>query len=185
MKKVLFALFALFSLIAHSQENDYKKCGVTMETGCKIVDLADVALGASIGVRYDIEDHFYVASGGGFNFTKLKRIGGVYTDFRTVSVPVELGLRLLDKKKMYGVILFGSMMCNIATSGTVTMLNHEKDLAIGGDIGVATRLGIRIHLSGVELTGSYHIPINNNQKGWYGDEAFLELTVGAVINNLF
>lgn len=56
---------------------------------------------------------------------------------------------------------------------------------IGGDIGAAARLGIRLHFFGVELTGSYHIPINNNQKGWYGDDTFIELSIGVGINNVF
>ena len=42
---------------------------------------------------------------------------------------------------------------------------------------MGARVGIRVHLMGFDITGSYQIPLNDKQKGWFGKDAFPEISL--------
>ena len=83
-----------------------------------------------------------------------------------------------------GLIPFVGFNTNIGLSGKYKQKTlgtggeeSSKKLKIGGKVGIGARVGIRVHLMGFDITGSYQIPLNDKQKGWFGKDAFPEISL--------
>ena len=53
----------------------------------------------------------------------------------------------------------------------------DRKIKIGGKIGLDARLGLRLNLSEFIISGSYRIPLTDNQKKWFGEDAYPEITI--------
>jgi len=68
---------------------------------------------------------------------------------------------------------------NFGLSGkTKYSSSYSVKADIGGDVGVAFKVGARIFICELTISGTYHIPINDNQKLFFGSDAYPEISIG-------
>lgn len=157
----------------------------TMSIGYGFVDSDGYTYEATVGVNYEFVPNLYVGArigymGGGYHFYEQ---GVTYnSDMHFISIPLELGYTLVNEQK-YGIVPFVGLGFNIGLSGDAEINNYETDLEIGGDLGVDGRAGLRLMLSGWTISGTYHFPLNNKQEGFFGEDAYPELSIGWFLFN--
>lgn len=152
----------------------------TMSIGYGFVDSDGYTYEATFGVNYEFAQNLYIGArigylGGGSHFYDQ---GMTFdSNMHFISIPLELGYTLVNEQK-YGIVPFVGLGFNIGLSGDAEINNYETDLEIGGDLGVDGRAGLRLMLSGWTISGTYHFPLNNNQEGFFGEDAYPELSIG-------
>lgn len=141
---------------------------------------------ATIGACYSFTDKFYAQGQIGYNscniydLVKTGRYSSVTLDSKMhfITIPLEVGYRLTTEDRLWGIIPFAGFGFNIGLNGKSTFDDVKTDLEIGGKIGVEARVGLRLTLSGFQIIGSYHAPMNSKQEDFFGDEAYPELAIG-------
>ena len=122
------------------------------------------------------------------NYTGLIKIEGksinAKQNYHLLQIPIEFGYSLKNESESLGLIPFVGFNTNIGLSGKYKQKTlgtggeeSSKKLKIGGKVGIGARVGIRVHLMGFDITGSYQIPLNDKQKGWFGKDAFPEISL--------
>lgn len=168
-------------------EEDFQKWGAAMEIGYGFLEMDGAwAYKATLGVNYSFTNYFYGQAQIGYNSSNLNdRIKtGKYSsvsyevDMHFITIPLELGYRLTTKDRLWGVIPFAGLGLNIGLSGKSKYDKEKTDLKIGGKLGVEARAGLRVSLSGFQIIGSYHFPLNSKQEGFFGEDAYPELAIG-------
>lgn len=146
---------------------------------------------ATVGANYTLPYNLYVGARIGYNsanYNGLIKIEGESIDteqtYHLLEIPIEFGYSLKNKSESLGLIPFVGFNTNIGLSGKYKQRilgsggeESSKKLKIGGKVGIGARVGIRVHLIGFDITGSYQIPLNNKQKGWFGKDAFPEISL--------
>ena len=98
-------------------------------------------------------------------------------------IPLELGYRAtFNSAKTAGIAPFAGIDLNVGLSGKQKVkINKDEesvDLKIGGKIGIGARIGLRLLIWGFDVTGSYVFPLNDKQKGYFGEKSFPEISIG-------
>lgn len=146
---------------------------------------------ATVGANYTLPYNLYVGARIGYNsanYNGLIKIEGESIDteqtYHLLEIPIEFGYSLKNKSESLGLIPFVGFNTNIGLSGKYKQRilgtggeESSKKLKIGGKVGIGARVGIRVNLIGFDITGSYQIPLNNKQKGWFGKDAFPEISL--------
>lgn len=146
---------------------------------------------ATIGANYTLPYNLYVGARIGYNsanYTGLIKIEGksinAKQNYHLLQIPIEFGYSLKNESESLGLIPFVGFNTNIGLSGKYKQKilgtggeESSKKLKIGGKVGIGARVGIRVHLMGFDITGSYQIPLNDKQKGWFGKDAFPEISL--------
>ena len=146
---------------------------------------------ATLGANYTLPYNLYVGARIGYNsanYNGLTEIEGKSIDAEQrchfLEIPIEFGYSLKNESESLGLIPFVGFNTNIGLSGKYKQRilgtggeESSKKLKIGGKVGIGARVGIRVHLVGFDITGSYQIPLNDKQKGWFGKEAFPEISL--------
>ena len=146
---------------------------------------------ATIGANYTLPYNLYVGARIGYNsanYTGLIKIEGksinAKQNYHLLQIPIEFGYSLKNESESLGLIPFVGFNTNIGLSGKYKQKTlgtggeeSSKKLKIGGKVGIGARVGIRVHLMGFDITGSYQIPLNDKQKGWFGKDAFPEISL--------
>ena len=146
---------------------------------------------ATIGANYTLPYNLYVGARIGYNsanYTGLIKIEGksinAKQNYHLLQIPIEFGYSLKNESESLGLIPFVGFNTNIGLSGKYKQKTlgtggeeSSKKLKIGGKVGIGARVGIRVHLMGFDITGSYQIPLNDKQKGWFGKDAFSEISL--------
>lgn len=145
----------------------------------------------TIGANYTIPYNLYVGARIGYNsanYNGLIEIEGESINAKQnchfLQIPIEFGYSLKNESESLGLIPFVGFNTNIGLSGKYKQKTlgtggeeSSKKLKIGGKVGIGARVGIRVHLMGFDITGSYQIPLNDKQKGWFGKDAFPEISL--------
>ena len=174
-----------------TQNNDEKvgKFEFAGELGFGFIKGADNFMyEATVGANYRLPYNIYVGARIGYNsanYIGLTKYEGrsieVEQKYHFLEIPLELGYALKNTSETLGVIPFVGFNTNIGLSGknklrTLGKTESQK-VKIGGKVGLGARVGVRVCLWGFDITGSYQIPLNDKQKGWFGKDAFPEITL--------
>ena len=135
------------------------------------------AFETSIGVNYFMSNLYYGA-----------RIGYLVANYYSRELDTEMNLLVLPTEVGYAlgghnfaVIPYGGFNFDVGLNGKHKIRDYgKKKIDISGDVGVSLRLGLRIRLLGYDLSASYTIPINDEQKRIFNDEPYFGITLGFV-----
>lgn len=133
---------------------------------------------AAIGANYYFLDNVYAGARIGYNSSSVS--SQIYdASYHFLEIPLEVGYDWSTSSGKFGVIPFGGFGFNIGLKGTSEIKGLGKSKAkIGGKTGVDMRFGLRFNIMGFLLTGSYRIPLNDNQKAFFGEDAYPEISIG-------
>ena len=177
-----------------TQNNDEKvgKFEFAGELGFGFIKGADNFMyEATVGANYRLLYNIYVGARIGYNsanYIGLTKYEGrsieVEQKYHFLEIPLELGYALKNTSETLGVIPFVGFNTNIGLSGKNKLRTlgtggktESQKVKIGGKVGLGARVGVRVCLWGFDITGSYQIPLNDKQKGWFGKDAFPEITL--------
>jgi hypothetical protein len=177
-----------------TQNNDEKvgKFEFAGELGFGFIKGADNFMyEATVGANYRLPYNIYVGARIGYNsanYIGLTKYEGrsieVEQKYHFLEIPLELGYALKNTSETLGVIPFVGFNTNIGLSGKNKLRTlgtggktESQKVKIGGKVGLGARVGVRVCLWGFDITGSYQIPLNDKQKGWFGKDAFPEITL--------
>ena len=146
---------------------------------------------ATIGANYRLPYNLYVGARIGYNsanYIGLTKYEGrsieVEQKYHFIEIPLELGYSLKNASETLGLMPFIGFNTNIGLSGKNKLRTfgssgkeESQKVKIGGKVGIGARVGVRVCLWGFDITGSYQIPLNDKQKGWFGKDAFPEITL--------
>ena len=146
---------------------------------------------ATIGANYRLPYNLYVGARIGYNsanYIGLTKYEGrsieVEQKYHFIEIPLELGYSLKNASETLGLMPFIGFNTNIGLSGKNKLRTfgssgkeESQKVKIGGKVGIGARVGVRVYLWGFDITGSYQIPLNDKQKGWFGKDAFPEITL--------
>ena len=177
-----------------TQNNDEKvgKFEFAGELGFGFIKGADNFMyEATVGANYRLPYNIYVGARIGYNsanYIGLTKYEGrsieVEQKYHFLEIPLELGYALKNTSETLGVIPFVGFNTNIGLSGKNKLRTlgtggktESQKVKMGGKVGLGARVGVRVCLWGFDITGSYQIPLNDKQKGWFGKDAFPEITL--------
>ena len=177
-----------------TQNNDEKvgKFEFAGELGFGFIKGADNFMyEATVGANYRLPYNIYVGARIGYNsanYIGLTKYEGrsieVEQKYHFLEIPLELGYALKNTSETLGVIPFVGFNTNIGLSGKNKLRTlgtggktESQKVKIGGKVGLGARVGVRVCLWGFDITGSYQIPLNDKQKGWFGKDAFPEISL--------
>ena len=146
---------------------------------------------ATVGANYRLPYNLYIGARIGYNSannTGLIKIEGqninAKQNYHLLEIPIEFGYSLKNESETLGLIPFVGFNTNIGLSGKYKQRilgtggkEEPQKVKIGGKVGIGARVGVRVCLWGFDITGSYQIPLNDKQKGWFGKDAFPEITL--------
>lgn len=146
---------------------------------------------ATIGANYRLPYNLYVGARIGYNsanYIGLTKYEGrsieVEQKYHFIEIPLELGYSIKNASETLGLMPFIGFNTNIGLSGKNKLRTfgssgkeESQKVKIGGKVGIGARVGVRVCLWGFDITGSYQIPLNDKQKGWFGKDAFPEITL--------
>ncbi len=176
-------------------QNDEEKVGkfeFAGELGFGFIKGADNFMyEATVGANYRLPYNIYVGARIGYNsanYIGLTKYEGrsieVKQNYHLLEIPLELGYSLKNASETLGLMPFVGFNTNIGLSGKNKLRTfgsggkeESQKAKIGGKVGVGARVGVRVCLWGFDITGSYQIPLNDKQKGWFGKDAFPEITL--------
>lgn len=148
---------------------------------------SNFAYEATLGANYHFPFNLYVGGRIGYNSCNYNYSTGATTIKSTchfIEIPLELGYVLATGDEEWGIIPFAGFGANIGLTGKSKFETYgssrdeqEEKNKIGGQIGLDARLGLHMRLYGFNVTGSYHIPLNDKQKGWFGKDSYPEISI--------
>ena len=146
---------------------------------------------ATVGANYRLPYNLYIGARIGYNsanYTGLIKIEGrninAKQNCHLLEIPIEFGYSLKNESETLGLIPLAGFNTNVGLSGKYKKRTlgtggkeESQKIKIGGKVGIGARVGVRVCLCGFDITGSYQIPLNDKQKGWFGKDAFPEITL--------
>lgn len=184
---------AVIEAVSESEDSSLWTC--LNEVGYGFTNPDDsYALNFSVGVNYRIWEELYVGARLGY---RVCGCNGLYSDGRgsadtvdvtmhMLEIPVEIGYSIVTKDRRWGIAPFvgfdfdmgltGKQKHKAYSNGAVN--DDSKDMDIGGKFGIGMRLGVRGCIYGFNIGASYHLLFNDNQKGFFGDKAYPEISIG-------
>lgn len=144
---------------------------------------------ATLGANYNFPYNLYAGARIGYNssnfhFSESSTSNRKEGNLHFIEIPLEFGYKLKASDK-FSIAPFASFIANIGLTGKfeegVGKNKVSTDMEIGGKFAMDARLGIRLNLSGFVLSGSYHFPLNDNQKLYFSKDAFPEVSLGMEI----
>lgn len=173
-------------------DKEYGEFSFTLEFGYGFINGSNNYMyEATVGANYTLPYNLYVGARIGYNSANYN--GLINIDRERISaeqnchfleIPIEFGYSLKNESESLGLVPFVGFNTNIGLSGKYKQKilgtggeESSNKLKIGGKVGIGARVGIRVHLMGLDITGSYQIPLNDKQKGWFGKDAFPEISL--------
>lgn len=173
-------------------DKEYGEFSFTLEFGYGFINGSNNYMyETTVGANYTLPYNLYVGARIGYNSANYN--GLINIDRERISaeqnchfleIPIEFGYSLKNESESLGLIPFVGFNTNIGLSGKYKQKilgtggeESSNKLKIGGKVGIGARVGIRVHLMGLDITGSYQIPLNDKQKGWFGKDAFPEISL--------
>lgn len=178
--------------VAKNEDEKVSKIEFAGELGFGFIKGADNFMyEATVGANYRLPYNLYVGARIGYNsanYTGLIKIEGQNINAKQnchlLEIPIEFGYSLKNESETLGLIPFAGFNTNVGLSGKYKKRTlgtggkeESQKIKIGGKVGIGARIGIRICLWEFDITGSYQIPLNDKQKGWFGKDAFPEITL--------
>lgn len=174
------------------EDKEYGEFSFTGELGYGFINGSNNFMyEATVGANYTLPYNLYLGARIGYNSANYN--GLINIDRESISaeqnchfleIPIEFGYSLKNESESLGLIPFVGFNTNIGLSGKYKQKilgtggeESSNKLKIGGKVGIGARVGIRVHLMGFDITGSYQIPLNDKQKGWFGKDAFPEISL--------
>lgn len=161
------------------EEDIYDGWVISMEIGYGFLDhlsySSAFAYEVSAGVNYYFSNLYCGARVGylGANYYSRE----LDTEMNLLVLPTEVGYALGGHN--FAVIPYGGFNFDMGLNGKHKIRDYgKKKIDISGDFGVSLRLGLRIRLWGYDLSASYIIPINDEQKRIFNDEPYFGITLG-------
>lgn len=141
------------------------------------------SLNATVGVNYNITEQFYAGARLGYNsgyyFSKAYNASATY---HFITIPIEAGYKFELGSEKYAIIPYGGFDFNICVKGSMesgTGSSKDKmDLKCGGKTGVDFRVGVRARVWSFNVGGACVVPLTDNQKLFFGDKAYPEVSIG-------
>lgn len=176
-----------------SDDEDYPKWGVAMEMayGFLAGKGSNHAYEVTIGPTYSFTRNLFLNARIGYNsanYYHAESERGEYanttTEINILRVPVEIGYKFMEpNKRNVGIIPFAGFGLNIGLSGKQKYKSSQgngsaKIKKVGGKLGVDCMIGLRLYLWAFTISGGYHIPLNDRQEGWFGDDAYPMVSIG-------
>lgn len=177
---------------ASSEDKKYGKFIIASEFGYGFIKGSrNFMYEFTIGANYTLPYNLYVGARIGYNsanYNESIKIEGKNINAEQkchfLQIPIEFGYSLKNESESLGLIPFVGFNTNIGWSGKYKQRilgtggeESSKKLKIGGKVGIGARVGIRVHLMSLDITGSYQIPLNDKQKDCFGKDAFPEISL--------
>ncbi len=141
---------------------------------------------ASMGITYDIVPNFHVGARLGYRNSHIPVFDRVNYDSHYITLPIEIGY-FINHNRKWGVIPFAGINANLCVAAKYDSNNRDYDyiedvdLEGEGKFGVEARVGLRLILWGFAITGSYNIPLNDDQKDFFHPKSYPEVSIGWTI----
>lgn len=137
---------------------------------------------ACIGANYTFTEHAYAGFRIGYNSANSAFLIGTSSgtsESHLIEIPLEIGYAFSTENKKFAIIPFGGTNINIGLSGKTEIKGYDDiEHKIGGKLGIDIRAGVRIRIVEYALSVSYHLPVNDQQKKFFGEDAYLEVSWG-------
>ena len=179
-----------------TESEDKGKWVMSYEVGYGFLDKEEGTSGsayeyrATIGANYVLPYGLYSGIRIGYNssnyyshaYANKTNYSGEVT-CHLLCIPLELGYRAtFNSNKNVGIAPFAGIDLNVGISGKqkikINKTEESQNLEIGGKLGVGARVGLRLLLWGFDVTGSYVFPLNEKQKGYFGEKSYPEISFG-------
>ena len=157
--------------------DEFEKNSLTMEFGYGFIEDA-FAFKSAIGIRHSFTKSFYV--GAQIAYNHFYHTSEHYkTKMHFIYLPLETGYKFMTDNGKWGIIPFAGLGLNIGLKGKTTIDNDEEyKLKVGGKLGLEGRIGLHVSLADFILSASYHLPLNSKQEGFFGEDAYPEISIG-------
>lgn len=176
---------------------DFKRWNPAFEIGYGFLKKTEGSKGstpfayfATFGVNYNFTKSLYAGIRAGYNSSTChgyyNEDGEIITtkdEYHLLSFPIEVGYKLEAIEDKVAFIPFAGMDFNIGLSGKSEVKEgtdkpQKEDIKIGGKVGVGLRAGVRMSLWGFIISGSYVLPLNKKQEGFFGEDSYPEISIG-------
>lgn len=170
-------------IVDNSRTGEWK---AAMEIGYGFLQNDNWTYRINIGANYVLPSNLYLGARIGYNAAMYSQHSPYYQDpdldleYNMVGLPLEVGYFIGSGK--FGLVPFGGIDLNIGVSGK-SEFSHggstdTKKLKVKGKCGVGLSLGLRLRLGEFNISGIYHLPLNEKQEMFFGEDAYPEITIG-------
>lgn len=170
------------ALVETVGNDEREKWTFTFEIGYGFLDNGGLkgssafAYQATIGANYLFDNNFYSGGRIGYNSANMTFSGGK-SNVHMIVLPLEVGY--VWGGENIKLIPFSGFDFNIGLSGKNKLDDYDDiKMKVGGKLGLALNLGLRLSLGTFNISGKYHLPINNQQKKFFGEDAYPEISIG-------
>lgn len=144
----------------------------------------------TIGVNYNITESFYVGARIGYNSSNIYYYSSTYslgfssgnTRYHFITLPIEAGYSLSIIPKKLSLIPYIGLSPNYCVKAKLETgygsSKVKKDLDCDGDIGIGAKIGARLNIFTFDIGFAYVFYLNDNQKAFFGKEAYPEISIG-------
>ncbi len=139
----------------------------------------DVSMGANFEFIRNLYAGAQIGYLGAFNSYSESGIS-IYTKSHFITIPLEFGYTLLNNSRKFGVVPFIGVGFNVSLGGSVELTrggNSYEEEYDGGDFAVDGRVGLKLHIYGLAIAGTYHFPFNDDQKDFFGEDGYPEVSL--------
>lgn len=141
------------------------------------------------GVNYFFLKNLYAGARIGYNsanYNSMVKVEGQSINSKSgchlLQIPLELGYAF--RYHSFALVPFAGLNANIGLSGKSKIRTYGKNgkteshkQKTGGKVGIGARAGLRLCLGDFAISGSYQIPMTDEQKKWFGKKAFPEVSI--------
>lgn len=170
------------SVESDNNTNGREKWAFAVDLGFGFLDNGGVegssafAYQATIGMNYLFDNDIYTGARIGYNSANVTFKGGE-SNAHMIVLPLEVGY--IWGSENVKLIPFSGFDLNIGLSGKNKYDDYDDvKMKIGGKLGIAFNLGLRLSLWTFTISGKYHLPINEQQKKFFGEDAYPEISIG-------
>ena len=165
-----------------SNTNEREKYLFAIEIGYGFLDDGGMkgssafAYQATVGMNYLFDNNVYTGARIGYNSANSTFIGGKST-IQMIVLPLEVGYVWGNENVKF--IPFSGFDLNIGLNGKNKYDGYDDvKMKVGGKLGIALNIGLRLSLWTFNISGKYHLPINEQQKKFFGEDAYPEISIG-------
>ncbi|MDE7450305.1 MAG: outer membrane beta-barrel protein [Paramuribaculum sp.] len=113
--------------------------------------------------------------------------GSYYTSTSTahfITLPINAGYAFATDDRNLALTPYAGVDCNFCvggkskTKGRVEGVQIDQESKFKKKVGLDARIGIQLRLWGFNIGASYVMPLNKNQKQYFGDESYIAINLG-------
>lgn len=101
-----------------------------------------------------------------------------------ISVPINLGYAFTTADKKFGITPYAGIDVNFCVASKYKQKSYSSGTTTNGElklkkkVGLDARVGLQLRLWEFNIGGSYVMPLNDNQKMYFGDDSYFAINIG-------